>query len=266
MAHAEQLQINSPLTSQPTSHQVSPTGDLEKIQIEVARYNLQLLTHPLAEVLKNPPLDLLKEYASIQYVDSVLWVPMLALMKDRVKNPRLKKALTDNLLCEAGANHTSHITLCKNFIESLGISPQFGDFRRYSEIASHPIEIMNSVSGLSEAEIAGWILVSEAVVPSLFSIALSGFEQYIGVDTTYLTEHIHIDADEHAQWMLDSVGELLDEGVSVKNILHGVHIGGRTALSVPDALYAKFKRGGYRTSLPGHILDRVKNVKSHSRK
>jgi pyrroloquinoline quinone (PQQ) biosynthesis protein C len=229
-----------------TLESTAPHRGLEIIQHEVARYNQQFLTHPLAEVLKNPPLALLKEYASIQYVDSVLWVPMLALMKDRVKNKRLKRALTENLLCEAGAKHTSHITLCKEFIQSLGISPQFGDFHRYSEMASHPIEIMNSVTGLSEAEIAGWILVSEAVVPSLFSIALKGFEQIHGVDTTYLTEHMHIDADEHSQWMAESALELMIEGENVENILHGVHIGGRTALSIPDALYAKYLRGGYR--------------------
>lgn len=222
--------------------------DLLDIDAEVQRYHAELRGHPLRRVFaeeEGAPSALLREFAALQYIDSVLWVPMLALMKDRVRNPRLKRALTENLLCEAGARHTSHITLCRDFIASVGVAPYFGDFREYSALATQPVELMNSVSGLSEAEIAGWILVAEAVVPSLFALALPGFAKVEGADLRYLREHIVVDADEHSSWMRESVEELLKEGVPAADILNGVRLGGRTALNVPDALYAKFLRGAY---------------------
>jgi len=225
-------------------------SDLEFVKQTIEFYGRQMASHPLCGVLhgEHVPKALLLEYAGIQYVDSVLWVPMLALMKDRAKNPRLRKALTDNILCEAGATHTSHITLCHDFVKSAGITPFFGDFQRFSNLAHHPIEMMNAVSGMSEAQIAGWALVAEAIVPELFKMALAGFRALPNVDTKYLEEHIAVDSDEHAQWMLESVTELLAEGVALDEILSGVHLGGRTALSVPDGLYAKYLRGEYRVS------------------
>lgn len=227
---------------------ITPTSvALAAIQAEVERYRLALETHPLARVFAGAqaPRALVQAFAELQYVDSVLWVPMLALMKDRVAAPRLKRALTENLLCEAGARHTSHVTLCREFVESVGVSPYFGDFNAYSSLATQPVEVMNSVSGLSEAQIAGWILAGESVVPQLFKMVLPAFKRQPGADVRYLTEHISVDGDEHAVWMREAIEELLDRGTPLSGILEGVHLGGRTALNVPDALYARFVRGGY---------------------
>lgn len=224
---------------------------VELVKLVVEEYGLQMKEHPLAKVMAAPEVSrkLLEEYAGLQYVDSILWVPMLAIMKDRAKNPRLVKALTDNILCEAGAKHTSHVTLCMNFIKSIGLTPFYGNFEYYSKLAQHPIEMMNAVSGMSEAQIAGWALVAEAVVPSLFSMTVPAYSRLPGVDMTYLNEHIQVDSDEHAQWMLESVEELVSEGTPIREILAGVHLGGRTALSIPDALYAKYLRGEYGRSV-----------------
>jgi hypothetical protein len=207
----------------------------------------QMRTHPLQSVFValNTPRKLIEEFASIQYVDSVLWVPMLAIMKDRVKNPRLYEALKENLLCEAGANHESHVMLCQKFIKSIGISPFYGNFQEYSGIASHPVEMMNGVSGMSEEQIAGFNLVSEAIVPYLFKMVLPAFMRLKGADTTYLTDHINVDADDHAQAMIEAVEDLVNQGASVGSILEGMHLSARTALSIPDALYAKYLRGVY---------------------
>ncbi len=232
---------------QTRSEAVSPELDLATVRAAVDFYRLQMRDHALKAVFHSPTVSkaLLLEYAGLQYVDSVLWVPMLALMKDRTRNPRLRRALTENILCEAGANHTSHVTLCMQFVRSIGVVPFFGAFDRYSALANHPVEMMNAVSGMSEAQISGWALVAEAIVPDLFRMALPGFRRLPGVDLTYLEEHIVVDADEHATWMFEAAGELLAEGVCVDEILNGIHLGGRTALSVPDALYAKFLRGEY---------------------
>ena len=233
------------------------------LQSTLESYEKQLINHPLSLLIKKEGLDLetLREIAGLQYVDSVLWVPMLALMKDRVQNPKLKEALLDNLLCEAGATHTSHVTLCLEFIESLGVSPYYGDFSKLSSLGTQPVEMMNSVTGLNEGEIAGWILASEFLVPPLFKALRPAFARIPGVKLRYLEDHIVVDSDEHAQWMFDSCLDLSKEGKFEDDILSGLHMGGRTALSVPDAVYAKhirkrrasFRRDGAYENLYAHL-------------
>jgi hypothetical protein len=224
---------------------------MEMIEIRslLDSYTDQMRTHPLQTVFTQPdaPRSLVEEFASIQYVDSVLWVPMLAVMKDRVRNTKLYEALKDNLLCEAGATHESHVMLCQRFIKSIGISPFYGNFHEYSHLASHPVEMMNGVSGMNEEQIAGFNLVSEALVPYLFKMVLAAFKRVPGADTTYLTDHIDVDADDHARAMIEAVEDLVAEGASVGAILEGMHLSARTALSIPDALYAKYLRGAYRS-------------------
>jgi pyrroloquinoline quinone (PQQ) biosynthesis protein C len=221
--------------------------DLQEIKNLVDTYLEQLKTHPLQEVFRaeTTPRSLLDEFAGIQYVDSVLWVPMLAIMKDRAKNPRLVAALRDNLLCEAGADHESHIVLCQRFLKSVGISPFFGNFHEYSHRASHAVEMMNGVSGMSESRIAGFNLMSEAVVPILFKMVLESFRKLPNSNVTYLTDHITVDADDHAKDMMEAVESLIDEGAPVGEIMEGIHLSARTAFSVPDALFSKYLRGGY---------------------
>ena len=212
------------------------------------QYIEQLKTHPLQSVfiLPTTPRSLVEEFAGIQYVDSVLWVPMLAVMKDRVTNKKLYEALKDNLLCEAGATHESHVMLCQRFIKSIGISPYYGNHHEHSRLASHPVDMMNGVSGMNEEQIAGFNLVSEAIVPHLFKMVLPAFKRIAEADTTYLTDHITVDSDEHAQAMIDAVTDMLNQGASVGSIMEGMHLSGRTMLSIPDVLYSKYLRGGYR--------------------
>lgn len=217
---------------------------VHQMESAVDHYRQALLSHPIRALARSGELSraLTLEFAALQYVDSVLWVPMLALMKDRVRSPMLRQALRDNLLCEAGANDTSHITLCRQFIESIGVAPFYGDFHRQSELASHPVVIMNAAAGLSEGEIAGWILVAEALVPTLFESFRPALARIPGADLRYIDEHITVDAEEHSRWMKEGVARLSDEGADPDRILYGIHLGGRTALSVPDTLYAKHVR------------------------
>ena len=211
------------------------------------QYIEQMRTHPLQSVFLSPntPRSLVNEFASIQYVDSVLWVPMLAVMKDRVKNEKLYEALKDNLLCEAGANHESHVMLCQRFIKSVGVSPFYGNYNEHSNLASHPVEIMNGVSGMNEEQIAGFNLISEAMVPYLFKMVLPAFKRIPGADTQYLTDHISVDADDHAQAMINAIEDMIDHGSNIGGIMEGMHLSARTALSIPDALYAKYLRGAF---------------------
>jgi pyrroloquinoline quinone (PQQ) biosynthesis protein C len=221
--------------------------ELSEVLSLVEMYATQMKTHPLQVIfhLPNTPRKLVNEFAGIQYVDSVLWVPMLAVMKDRAKNEKLYQALLDNLLCEAGASHQSHVMLCQEFIKSVGVSPFYGNFQEYSSLPSHAVEMMNAVSGMNEDQIAGFNLMSEAIVPYLFKMVLPAFKRIPGCDTRYLVDHITVDADEHAQAMIDAVSDMLEHGASVGAIMEGIHLSARTALSIPDALYAKQLRGAY---------------------
>lgn len=234
--------INTHHNTQLNSHQ-----DIQEVLDLLDGYILQMKTHPLHEAFlaPQPSRKLLLDFAGLQYVDSVLWVPMLAVMKDRVQNQKLYKALLDNLLCEAGANHQSHVVLCQEFIKSVGVSPFYGNFHEYSHLATQPVELMNGVSGMSEEQIAGYNLVSEAIVPYLFKMVLPAYEKVPGCKTRYLTDHISVDADDHAEAMIEAVKDLIYSGASVGSIMEGMHLSARTALSVPDALYAKHLRGAY---------------------
>jgi hypothetical protein len=244
-----QMNISTIRLEPEISHHPYEPEEMLEIRPILDSYIDQMRTHPLQMVFarSDTPRGLIEEFASIQYVDSVLWVPMLAVMKDRVKNTKLYEALRDNLLCEAGATHESHVMLCQRFIQSVGISPFYGNFHEHSRLASHPVEMMNGVSGMNEEQIAGFNLMSEALVPYLFKMVLGAFKRIPGADTTYLTDHIDVDADDHARAMIEAVEDLVSEGASVGGILEGMHLSARTALSIPDALYAKYLRGAYRS-------------------
>lgn len=217
------------------------TKNLESI---LAHYLIQMSNHPIKRLITQglATEKTGEEFMKLQYIDSTLWVPMLAIMKDRVKNPTLKKALTDNLLCEAGARHTSHVTLCAEFLISRGIDPYFGDLYHYSPLAKHPTEIMNSVIRMSEGEIAGWIMIAEMIVPDFFKL-MRPLLVKMNVNMKYIDEHITVDADEHSAWMFKAAIDLIKQGTPEEEILTGIHLGGRVALSIPDALYAKVLRG-----------------------
>lgn len=98
--------------------------------------------------------------------------------------------LADNLFCEAGATHTSHITVCLEFIESIEVAPYFGDLSQLSPLGKNPVEVMNAVTGMTEGETTGWILVAEFLVPTLFKQIRPGFALIPGAKLRYLDEHI----------------------------------------------------------------------------
>jgi hypothetical protein len=215
---------------------------LASINKRIEFYEKQLKCHPIANYLNKSsvPEKILNEFAIIQYSDSLLWVPMLSLMKDRVKNVRLKRALRENMLCEAGANAISHIELCRRFLESMGID--CGNLHINSDNLALSTAELSFITALNEAQIAGWILAAEALVPVTFALFRQGFAHVKGVDLTYLNEHIIVDTDEHSQWMKESALELLSESACFDEIITGIDIGGRVVLRVPDALYAKVIR------------------------
>lgn len=204
------------------------------LEHKIAQQREQLLKHPIGGLIRTRtlPLDIAKRFAAIQYADSVLWVPMLALMKDQAQSPKLIQALRDNLLCEAGANHKSHVMLAREFIESLGVT------QRFTETSTTTLRLLGSIARMTEAQIAGWILAAEALVPTLFTLFLPVFERIPGTDLTYLKEHIHVDSDEHAQWMMQAALEIIErDPQALEQVLQGIYMGSQDALEAPNALY-----------------------------
>lgn len=133
--------------------------------------------------------------------------------------------------------------MCKEFVESLGEPTFYGDYIEYAPRSAHAVEVMNGLTGMTEAEMSGWLLAAETLVPVFFGIFRPAFAQIHGVDLRYLDEHISVDADEHSQWMNEAVQELLvKDKSSFEQILNGIRIGGRLTVSIPDVLYARTLR------------------------
>lgn len=205
----------------------------------IDEYQKQLSGHPIAKLVGDDrvPDSILREFAIFQFVDGVLWIPMLAMMKDRVSNKRLKLALTENILCEAGAEGVSHVERCRSFIKSLDLNPFTPEIYEYVSAAW---KMLLPVDGWSEPYIAGRMLAAEALVPTLFRIFSEGFRRKQSVDMTYIDEHIVVDADEHSQWMRESALEILQQDPNaLEEILKGIHESAAATLAVPDDLYNK---------------------------
>ena len=217
---------------------------LESLEAQVRAYAQQIERHPIARICERGelPLSIAKECARIQYVDSVLWIPMLALIKGKVSSPRLIRAVRENILCEAGYDGIPHVTLCKTFVESLGEPSQYGDCTDYAPLSAHPIAVMNGMIAFTEEEIAGWLMASESLVPTFFRIFRAAYEKIPGVDLRYLNEHITVDSDEHALWMREAVLELLHDEESYRKVLAGIDVGARLVLSIPDVMYSRTQK------------------------
>ncbi len=183
--------------------------ETEPIFSTLERYRTELLEHPLLVAAKSGQLErtTLIELAYYQYADSITWIPMLAQMKERaLKSRRLRKAIEDNIAHEAGIGSTSHVTLAASLMRSLGVRSLDGlPTEGITRTAS--LWLGDGFAEMSEPNLAGWLLVAETLVPAMFEVIAS---QYDGIsDSTYFREHIHVDGDEHAVWMRESVEEVI---------------------------------------------------------
>src|SRR5689334_18222050 len=100
-------------------------NETEPIFARLEQYRADFAQHPLFAAARagDLPPSLLREFAFHQYADSILWIPMLALMKSKaVRSARLRRAIEDNIACEAGLGATSHVQLAADLMRSLGLS------------------------------------------------------------------------------------------------------------------------------------------------
>jgi pyrroloquinoline quinone (PQQ) biosynthesis protein C len=215
--------------------------ETEPIFSTLERYRAELLEHPLLVAAKAGQLErsTLIELAYYQYADSITWIPMLAQMKERaLKSRRLRKAIEDNIAHEAGIGSTSHVTLAVSLMRSFGVR-SLADFPVEGITRTASLWLSDAFSEMSEPALAGWLLVAETLVPAMFAVIAPSYE---GIsDATYFREHIHVDGDEHAVWMSESVAEVIEiYGTEcIPEILAGMSDARDEAHEDPSALWVK---------------------------
>jgi Iron-containing redox enzyme len=204
-------------------------------------YRAELLRHPLLQAARcgEVPTEILKEFAFHQFSDSILWIPMLAQMRSKAtRSRRLRRAIADNIACEAGLHGTSHVTLAVTMLRSLGVTSIESFANRAFAISANEW-LSEEFAAFAEPEISGWLLVAEALVPVLFAGMKPCFDQ-LACDTTYFREHISVDHDEHAVWMAESIADVyaIYGPPSVPRIVAGMDDAWRETLKAPDELWA----------------------------
>ncbi|MBA3392795.1 MAG: iron-containing redox enzyme family protein [Deltaproteobacteria bacterium] len=223
-----------------SSRDIQPIFDL------LASYRSQLAQHPFLVAAQHHELstEILLELAFHQYSDSILWIPMLAQMKQgAVRSRRLQIAIEDNIAHEAGIGRdgsTSHVTLAVQMIRSLGVRA-LDAFPTATFGRSATLWLSDEFVGQREPEIAGWLLVAETLVPQLFAAVAPCYERIAGCETRYFTEHVAVDSDEHARWMADAVIDVLAiyGSASREVVIAGMVDAWQETCEVPDELWRR---------------------------
>jgi pyrroloquinoline quinone (PQQ) biosynthesis protein C len=209
---------------------------------QLSLYQEEFDAHPFFEAAKknNIPDFLLREFALYQCVDSILWVPMLSLMKSKViKSSRFRQAIEDNICCETGIGNVSHITLAKDFNRSVGVELLRSEPLSFL-VKSVDFWLSDEFDSFTEPMVVGWLLVAETLVPQMFAKMMSSFEA-VGADSLYLREHVVVDVDEHSQWMSESVNDVLAlyGPECIAEILAGMREAWEETVEIPNVLFAK---------------------------
>lgn len=211
----------------------------EPIFATLDRYRTELLEHPLLEAARSGKIErtTLLEFAYYQYSDSITWIPMLAQMKARaLRSRRLQRAIEDNIAHEAGIGGISHVTLAVQLMRSLGIRT-LDQMPTDGIVKTASLWLSDAFAEMSEPSLAGWLLTAETLVPEMFAVMRPHFEG-IG-DTTYFTQHIAVDSDEHASWMAEAVHEVVAiyGPECVPDVLQGMEDAWQETLEDPDELW-----------------------------
>jgi Iron-containing redox enzyme len=212
----------------------------EPIFTTLDRYRTELLAHPLLEAARHGQIErpILLQFAFCQYSDSITWIPMLAQMKSKAaRSRRLRRAIEDNIAHEAGLGGTSHVTLAAQLMRSLGIRT-LDAFPTATFGATASLWLSDAFVDMTEPGLAGWLLTAETLVPEMFAVMQPCFEAS-GADTTYFTQHVAVDTDEHAAWMAEAVEEVVEiyGHDCVPGVLAGMADAWEETLEDPDTLW-----------------------------
>ncbi len=209
-AHADVLSSQRPVIAMEITMRLHAKQETEPIFTTLDRYRAELLEHPLLVAARDGQIErtTLIRFAYYQYSDSITWIPMLAQMKSKaLRSRRLRTAIEDNIAHEAGLGGTSHVTLAVALMRSLHVTSLHElpteAFGRTAELW-----LSDAFAAMSEPALAGWLLTAETLVPEMFAVMAPCFAGI--ADTTYFTQHIAVDSDEHAAWMAEAVDEVVE--------------------------------------------------------
>jgi pyrroloquinoline quinone (PQQ) biosynthesis protein C len=157
-------------------------------------------------------------------------------MKSKVTSPRLSRAIAENIAHETGLDGPSHIALARDMMRSLGVRDMCA-FNASTFVESATMWLSDEFATYDEAAIAGWLLTAETLVPLMFARVVSAMARS-GCDVEYFTVHVHVDGDEHSEWMLESVREILDANPDREaSVLRGMCDAFKEVVEIPDLLW-----------------------------
>ena len=219
------------------------TKDIQPIFDLLRNYRSELARHPLMEAARQGELstEILLELAFYQYSDSILWIPMLAQMKEMaVRSKRLRAAIEDNIAHEAGLGGVSHVTLAVWMMRSLGVR-ELDAFPTSTFTKSATLWLSDAFARQPEPEVAGWLLVAESLVPQMFAEVAPCYARIDGCDTRYFTQHVAVDNDEHARWMTEAVADVMQiYGPQAREVvIAGMTDAWEETREVPDHLWRR---------------------------
>ncbi len=176
-------------------------------------FNHEVVPFITMELLTRAQLD---DMVKTFYADNLWWVAALQYMHKAARNDRFKQALHDNIRCETGADGgIAHTQMAENFISSIGLKVSMQD-KAYNKAVTRAVEENNFLKKATEPTRAGFMLATEALFPIMLQIVRPVIVfHYPEADMQYIDEHIQVDADEHSQWMAQSVEQILTSGDEV---------------------------------------------------
>lgn len=209
----------------------------EPIVATLDRYRTALREHPLLVAARTGQIGrtTLLHFAYYQYADSITWIPMLAQLKHRaLRSQRLRDAIEDNIGHEAGIRGYAHVQLAAELMRGLGVR-SLAPFPTEGLARTASLWLTDAFAEMSEPAVAGWLYTAETLVPDMFAIVRPLFT----TDARYFDEHIHVDADEHAQWMREAVEDVIAiyGPDCVPEILAGMADAWDETCEDPDALW-----------------------------
>lgn len=214
--------------------------NLKLIEQHIAFYAEEIEMHPVGRLLAEGKLSgaVLRECAGLLFRTSVLWMPLLSLLKDRVRNENLKKFLLDYLLRESGAQGTSNVELCSRLLRTVEAS--FSSPSAISvDLPSASLDDVVFVAQLEEPELIGWLLAAGSLTPVTHKLLLEGFRQLEEIDCSFLEEHVNAHNEDQSQSMNEAITTFLEQEKGIERILAGIQIAARTELALLDSIFAK---------------------------
>lgn len=173
-----------------------------------------------------------RRYSLFQLGTSMVWPGFLSSASGVVKNRKLKSALRLNAACEVGASEgsTGHSMLARQFCLSQGLTLEDVGSWAWNPVNHAMVADMCSILGESDAFISGRFLAGESFAAVMFEVFQPAFTQIPGCDTTYMSEHVEVDTEEHSRLLMEAVEDVLATGGNYEEVIRGILAGAKVRM------------------------------------